>query len=164
MEPDDKRMEIPACTNSHEPRFGWELRFRPSPQHPIRETRDVDYEAYGFRTKSGATLESWFGPTAAEVDASEERFVKSTTFFERFVTDPNGHVIGIDARGIYRNGKRWRWFGVLPGSVDLAVSALDNHPTWPRLIATNAIGYDEATDREIREFESILDSVCYAVK
>jgi hypothetical protein len=163
MKSNDSPMVVPSCEGQGASRFGDFLRFRPSPTHSIKSVRDVDYQTYGFRSSDGGSLESWFGPTAANVDAFKDRYVRSKEFSERAVVVPAMGVVGIDASGMYFNGRRWRWVGTNP-KIPKAPS-LSDEPAfdWHLSIATDGIGYDDASADDQKEFDAVIDSACASV-
>jgi hypothetical protein len=159
MVPNESPMVIPMCEGSTAGRFGAFLQFTPSPDHPIRSGRDVDYKSYGFET-DGGSLESWFGPTASNIDTFEERYVKSKVFSERAVLAPGLGVIGIDASGVYPNGQTWRWVGTNPDLAEDISSASSPRLEWHLSVATNGIGYNNASGNDQKIFDAVIDSAC----
>jgi hypothetical protein len=160
MKPNESPMTILACEEHGTGRFGNFLRFKPSPTHGIHSGRDVDYESYGFRVEDGGALESWFGPTAANIDAFKERYIHSKKFSERAVFVPTLGVVGIDASGTYFNGRRWRWVGTDPYIPKAAASTDKPAFTWHLSISTNGVGYDNASVDDQKEFDTVIDSAC----
>ena len=63
---------IPACGPKEPTRFGQTFLFLRPTEEPLTEGHDVDYTRFGLRGRQGGLLDSWFGPTAGSVDASEE--------------------------------------------------------------------------------------------
>jgi hypothetical protein len=160
MKPNESPMIVPACEEHGIGRFGDFLRFKPSPKRLTQSIRDVDYESYRFRAEDGGSLESWFGPTAANIDAFKERYIKSREFSERAVFVPTLAVIGIDASGTYFNGRRWRWIGTDPHIPKAAASTEKPPFTWHLSISTNGIGYNNASVDDQKEFDTVIDSAC----
>lgn len=156
----ESSMIIPMCEGSTSSRFGDFLKFRPSPAHRIQSGRDVDYESYGFQSVGGGSLESWFGPTAASVDTFKDRYIRSKEFSERAVFVPTLGVVGIDASGTYFNGRRWRWVGTNPEIPKAASLSEQPRYTWHLSVATNGIGYDNASADDQKAFDAVIDSAC----
>jgi hypothetical protein len=155
--------DIPLCKDSVGSRYGWHLRFAPPNTGERLKSRDVDYERYGLKGQDGGTLDSWFGMTASSVDAETSLYVHSATFSERFVRVPGIGVIGIDANGVDKNGSHWRWLGIQPyppanGSYRLTHKRLDRH--WRLMIASDQIGYANASERDQKKFDEIINSAC----
>jgi hypothetical protein len=94
------------------------------------------------------------------MDASEDLYVNSESFSERFVEVPGFGIVGVDAQGILKNGKRWRWLGLNFAPGEGRKSLLGTYRRWPRTIATDMVRYQNATNTEANEFNKILDSVC----
>jgi hypothetical protein len=159
--------ELKRCGPESHSRFGEEFLFQRPAGASLLKGGDVDYTRFGMKGSDGGWLDSWFGSTAGEVDASEELYLKSKSFSERFVDVPNFGIVGIDARGVSANGRHWRWLGLdyAPG-IDNGKSLLGRHPArhWPRMEATNMIRYEDATEREARDFDDVIDSVCLGRK
>jgi hypothetical protein len=130
--------------------------FLHSTRESLANAGDVDYSRFGVKGQDGAWLDSWFGPTAASIDASEDLCVKSESFLERFVEVSGFGIVGIVAQGILKNGKRWLGLNFAPGE---GKSLLGTDWRWPRTIATEMIRYENATDTGANEFNKILDSV-----
>ncbi len=151
---------IPACGPKEPLRFGQTFLFLRPTGEPLGEGQDIDYTRFGVKGRDGGRLDSWFGPTAASVDASEELYVKSESFSERFIEMPGFGLVGIDSRGISKNGRRWRWVGLQYASGENGKSLVGTLWHWPRMIATDMIRYENATVDEAREFDHIIDSVC----
>jgi hypothetical protein len=155
--------ELKRCGPERQSRFDGEFLFQRPAGAPLSTGRDVDYIRFGMKGSDGGWLDSWFGSMAGDVDASEEIYVKSKSFSERFVDVPNFGIVGIDARGLSTNGRHWRWLGLnyAPG-VDNGKSLLGRHPAWhwPRMIANNMIRYENTTESEARDFDAVIDSVC----
>jgi hypothetical protein len=160
MAPSKSPLIIPMCERQTGSQFGGFLRFTPSPAHRIQSARDVDYDSYGFQSADGGSLESWFGPTAANVDTFKDRYVRSKQFAERAIFVPSLGVIGIDASGTYLDGRRWRWVGTDP-EIPKAASSFE-HPAfrWHLSVATNGIGYDNASAEDQKVFDAVIDSAC----
>jgi hypothetical protein len=155
--------DIPLCRETVESRFGWHFRFAPPNTGELLKSRDVDYERYGLKGQDGGTLDSWFGMTASSVDAETSLYVHSATFSEWFVRAPRMGVIGIDTNGVDKNGSHWRWLGIQPNpkansNYRLTHKTLDRH--WRLMIATDQIGYTNASERDQKKFDEIINSAC----
>ncbi len=155
---------IPACGPKEPRRFGQTFLFLRRAGEPLARGQDVDYTRFGAKGRDGGWLDAWFGPTAASVDASEEFYLKSESFSERFVEVSGFGLVGIDARGSSRDGRRWRWVGLQYAFGEGGKSLVGSFRHWPRMTATDMIRYDNATDAEANEFNKIIDSVCLKSK
>jgi hypothetical protein len=152
---------IPACGPQEPMRFGQTFVFLRPTGEPLAEGHDVDYTRFGVKGRHGDWLDSWFGGTAASVDASEELYAKSESFSERFVEVAGFGLVGIDAKGKYRNGKRWRWVGLISANGADGKSLAGTRWHWSRMGATDMIRYQDATVDEASDFDQIIDSVCH---
>jgi hypothetical protein len=152
---------IPACGPKEQTRFGQTFLFLRPTGEPLAEGHDVDYTRFGVKGRHGGLLDSWFGPTAASVDASEELYAKSESFSERFVEVAGFGLVGIDARGKFKNGKQWRWVGLIYANGSDGKSLAGTRRHWPRMGATDMIRYQDATVDEASDFDQIIDSVCH---
>jgi len=155
---------IPACGPQESLRFGQTFLFLRPAGEPLAKDRDVDYTRFGVKGREGGWLDSWFGPTAGSIDASEELYVKSESFSERFVEVSGFGLVGIDARGISKNGRHWRWVGLQYAIGEDGKSLVGTVWHWPRMGATDMIRYDNVTGDEANEFNKIIDSVCLKSK
>jgi hypothetical protein len=151
---------IPVCSATEPLRFGQTFLFLRSTGESLAKGGDIDYSRFGVKGQDGALLDSWFGPTAASMDASEDLYVKSESFSERFVEVSGFGIVGIDAQGTLKNGRRWRWLGLNFSPGEGRKSLLGTAWRWPRTIATDMIRYQDATNSEASEFNKILGSVC----
>jgi hypothetical protein len=153
---------IPVCGPKEPPRFGQTFLFlRPAGQ-PLARGQDIDYTRFGAKGHDRGWLDSWFGATASSVDASEEFFLKSVSFSERFVEVPGFGLVGIDARGISKDGKHWRWVGLryALGEGHKSLMGTDPYWRWPRQGATDMVRYDNASEEEATQFDKTIDSAC----
>jgi hypothetical protein len=151
---------IPACGPKESTRFGWTFLFARPSGEPLAEGHDVDYTRFVIKGRQGALLDSWFGPTAGSVDASEELYLKSESFSERFVEVAGFGLVGIDVTGKFGNGKRWRWLGLIYAQGADGKSLAGTRWHWPLLGATDMIRYQDATVDEANDFDQIIDTVC----
>jgi hypothetical protein len=151
---------IPKCGPHEQVRFGQTFLFQRPPGESLAKAQDIDYTRFGVKGKDGGLLDSWFGPTAAEVDASEDFYLNSKSFSERFVDVPGYGIVGIDSRGVSKDGRHWRWVGLKYAMVEGGKSLMGTYWHWPRMGATDMIRYDSATDSEAKEFDLIIDSAC----
>jgi hypothetical protein len=151
---------ISACGPKDPLRFGQTFLFLRPTEESLAGGHDIDYTRFGVKRPGGASLDSWFGPTAADVDASEDFYLKSESFSERFVEVSGFGLVGIDARGKSKDGRHWRWVGLHYAFGKDRKSLIGSVWHWPRMVATDMIRYDNATDNEANEFNKIVDSVC----
>jgi hypothetical protein len=152
---------IPACGPKESLRFGQTFLFVRPAWEALAKGQDVDYTRFMAKGHNGGWLDSWFGPTASSVDASEELYALSKSFSERFVEVSGVGLVGIDARGILKNGKHWRWVGLSDAIGADGKSLLGTKLHWPRMGATDMIRYQDATVDEASDFDQIIDSVCH---
>jgi hypothetical protein len=151
--------ELRVCGLENQSRFGWEFQFQRPAGTSLANSRDADYVRFGTEGKDGEWLDSWFGATAASVDASEKLYLESKLFSERFVALPDFGIVGIDSRGVSTNGRHWRWLGLnYAREVNNGKSLLGRHPEWrwPLMIATHMIHYENATDTEASELRKYI--------
>jgi hypothetical protein len=151
---------IPTCGSKEPLRFGQTFLFLRQAGEPLAKGQDDDYTRFEVKGRDGGGLDSWFGPTASTVDASEEFFVESESFSERFVEVSGFGLVGIDAQGLSTSGKHWRWLGLQYAIDQSGKSLVGPVWHWPRMTATDMIRYDNATDAEATEFNKIIDSAC----
>jgi hypothetical protein len=101
---------------------------------------DVDYVLYVIRHMTGnANLELWFGPSSIDSDPDDKLFVTSRFFEQRNLVSADQKMLGIDSRGVLRDGTRWRQTAVFfqGGSI-----------------------YRGATPQEADFLDTIVNSIC----
>jgi hypothetical protein len=152
---------IPACGPQEPTRFGQSFLFLRPTGESLAEGHDVDYTRFGVKGSQGNWLDAWFGPTAGSVDASEELYVKSESFSERFVEVSGFGLVGIDARGTFKNGKHWRWVGLNYARGVDRKSLVGTKWHWSRMGATDMIRYQDVIVDETMGFDRIINSVCH---
>lgn len=124
--------------------MGWmTLRFM-VPKRGVKITGgkwDADYVEYGVQPIHGTSwLELWFGPTSLSTDPDDEIFLKSDTWSQRNIVEPNGQNTGMDSRGKLKTGGLWRQTAV-PG--------------------IGGARYGDASAEDAPVFDKIIDSICF---
>lgn len=102
---------------------------------------DVDYVRYVIKPKDGNSfLALWFGPYAISLEPTDEQFLDSVDFAQRYVTLPVVGVAGEDSYGHLSEGGNWRHMAI--ATVGGAV-------------------YDKASAKEAALYDQIINSACY---
>jgi hypothetical protein len=103
--------------------------------------RDVDYVRYVIKPSEGNSfLELWFGPYAISLEPSDEQFLDSADFAQRYVTLPGVGVAGEDSYGHLSEVGNWRHMAI--ATVGGAI-------------------YDKASVKEAALYDQIINTACY---
>ncbi len=81
------------------------------------------------------------GPMCCSGRPVDQTYINSASFSERLWR--SGEIVGLDARGISRDGTRWRWMGPLVGEM---------------------FEYAGASEEAARVFDAVMDSMCVAAR
>ena len=119
--------------------FGYVIRFSLPRRNRVRKDSDVDYVLYWARFgKTDQWLQVWSGVNVGSSgDAHEDWLVDSSNYSERRIS---GSSWGIDSRGVFKDGTRWR-------SANFA-------------IGQEYVRYKGATAEAAAYFDDIIDSAC----
>ena len=134
--------KIPFCASlkEHGERVGSTFKFLVPEAVATSGHTDVDYRKYFMKyPHTTDTLVLWSGPYASNVDPDGELLENSTSFSERWISAPATPNIGIDAVGFSKDGKPWRWCG---------------------LLITDSGSYIGVSPEAAKYFDTVIDSVC----
>lgn len=89
---------------------------------------DVDYVKYVIKPKNrGAALALWFGGMALSQKPDQQLLSASSNVTQAKIVDPSKEVIGLDSRGLLKDGSNWRQFVVhSEGAIYVKVSPEDS--------------------------------------
>jgi len=150
------------CRPDDSSRFGGNFRFQRPSGVTLQRSHDIDFVRLYLKGLNGGWLDAWFGSQAGSIDADDELYLKSKSFCERFVEVAKFGIVGIDARGVFTNGRFWRWLGLNYAVGFDGKSLLGRHPAWHwrQIAGTHMLRYEDATESEGHDFDKVIDSVC----
>jgi hypothetical protein len=100
---------------------------------------DVDYVRYVVASrKRNSFLQLWFGPYSLHQQPDDRFFADSENFSQRDIVNSEGLAIGLESRGVFKNGQAWHW----------------------TVIGSEGANYDGARPEDVQLFDRIVDSVC----
>jgi len=134
---------IRTCSPKKRPkRVGNWFRFVLPHDTKIKRVLDTDTISYYVNfPKSDFRLHIWSGPTLGGEEVDERLMRDSLSFTERWIRSRDGSAVGIDATGISKDRKSWRWFGTLQD------------------VAT----YSGVTDTTAQYFDEVIDGACLSL-
>ncbi len=151
LEPDQKtKWNIEECAKSGSPRgakflpsrssrFSYLVRFSLPKNAKLKKTADVDYVSYVVRFgKTHEWMELMRGVNVGSSgDPYDDWLVKSSEYSERRI---GGHSWGIDSRGVFKDGTRWREANMQIGQ--------------------EYVHYEKVSPEAAAYFDAIVDSAC----